>query len=71
MWWMINAAGERCFTVGSEEKAKARLDDWYVDYIYVGQNVYFIGTEQRILKQIAENVICFFSGKNGGKHYGI
>ena len=25
------------------------------------QNVYFIGTEQRIKKQIAENVICFFS----------
>ena len=35
------------------------------------QNVYFIGTEQRILKQIAENVICFFSEKIGGKHYGI
>ena len=27
------------------------------------QNVYFIGTEQRTLKQIAENVICFFSGR--------
>lgn len=36
MWWMINAAGERVFTVESEEEAKARLDDWYVDYIYVG-----------------------------------
>lgn len=42
MWWMINAAGERVFTVESEEEAKARLDDWYVDYIYVGQNVYFM-----------------------------
>ena len=27
------------------------------------QNVYFIGTEQRIYKQIAENVIGFFSGR--------
>ena len=35
MWWMINAAGERVFTVESEEEAKKRLDDWYVDYIYV------------------------------------
>ena len=24
MWWMINAAGERVFTVESEEEAKAR-----------------------------------------------
>ena len=36
MWWMINAAGERVFTVESEEAAKKRLDDWYVDYIFVG-----------------------------------
>ena len=32
----INAEGERCFTVQSEEEAKKRLDDWYIDYIYVG-----------------------------------
>ena len=36
MWWMINAAGERVFTVESEEEAKKRLDDWYTDYIYIG-----------------------------------
>lgn len=35
MWWIINAEGERVFTVESEEKAKKCLDDWYVDYIYV------------------------------------
>ena len=33
---MINAEGELVFTVANEEKAKSRLDDWYVDYIYVG-----------------------------------
>ena len=32
------------------------------------QNVYFMGTKQRILKQIAENVICFFSTENGGNY---
>jgi hypothetical protein len=36
MWWMINAAGERCFTVESREEAIKRLDDWYVDFVYVG-----------------------------------
>ena len=34
------------------------------------QNVYFIGTEQRILKQIAENVICFFNGRTEVNEYG-
>ena len=32
------------------------------------QNVYFMVTEQRILKQIAENVICFFNTENGGNY---
>ena len=36
MWWMINAAGERVFTVESEEAAIKRLDDWYINYVYVG-----------------------------------
>ena len=36
MWWIINAAGERVFTVESEEEAKKRLDGWYINYVYVG-----------------------------------
>ena len=35
MWWMINAEGKLAFTVASEKEAKSRLDDWYVDYVYV------------------------------------
>ena len=48
MWWMINAAGERVFTVESEEEAINRLDDWYINYVYVGQNNYFIGGKRNV-----------------------
>ena len=33
---MINAEDELAFTVANEKDAKARLGDWYIDYIYVG-----------------------------------
>ena len=36
MWWLINKEGERVYTVESKEEAIKRLDDWLVDYVYVG-----------------------------------
>ena len=37
MWWLINKEGERVYAVESKEEAIKRLDDWLVDYVYVGQ----------------------------------
>ena len=38
MWWIINAAGEKAFTVENKEEAERIIekDGWYVDYIYIG-----------------------------------
>lgn len=36
MWWLINAEGEKVFAVSSEKEAKAKLNDWYISYKYIG-----------------------------------
>lgn len=36
MWWLINADGELVCTAESKAAAEKMLDDWLVDYRYIG-----------------------------------